>query len=775
MFGQNTFCILPLAVRCIYDTVGKQSAASPYFHRAASGIRQRTEIIGPEFVGYLLPARFRPRHPARRHQSHVTFPHKHHLSLQNRLALDSLTRIQVQKVVRLLASRQGESGFIPLGSFLDFRTWEMCRMMPLVGEFSRGLPFPPSLHSGTVPADKGEAREYKEAPECEGRRKRENPEKNRLPVASSGMILILEVLDAFEAQGKRAVLNGIQADSPLHIPRERVEVKDSCYMIVAAARQGSVLNHRRAINQEPRIYYRKASLRDDNFAIHATDPVPSDRRRAAREVISGREICDYEYQAVKGAAGRLDYWIRCANSENFVQRKTQLMIQGSLHLALNVCAVVNERRGDALTRRTYAYALLFSMQNVSTRIVFFRGREQLVARPFPPGKHSGKDDKRAASNAGAASLRRVILVDSGALERSIYVARALAPPACTPGLAGRTVVRKRELERDIGTDRDGEKERERETDERGRTENITPYGSSVSLSVLCRGLPVALRPRLFHSSVRAAGRRFWTSRAAGYSACHVSEETEMLLEERGEVFVQETGIINHPSFLRPLHLKKEEQKQVVGRSLKFIIEIFLCTRVNTRDPGKSYTWLARTPTTPNRQSGKPEQPIRSRSRFLRDSRGIRGRLLIGCSSFPLCLSGVIGVLTGLVSPPPNNKRGGVVQTFELMFGRNLGLIPGPRARRTVTRRIASSFGTDKRTQQGSEVVVRSACQLPSSVTLVRSSLDLHPVSKMSGWSNTGDPETLTKVRPDMRASAQAWIITGHIRGGPLLQQLFSRG
>ncbi|KAJ8869180.1 hypothetical protein PR048_030750 [Dryococelus australis] len=43
----------------------------------------------------------------------------------------------------------------------------------------------------------------------------------------------------------------------------------------------------------------------------AEDPVPSDRRRAAGGVTSGREICDCEYQAVKGAAGRLDYWTRC--------------------------------------------------------------------------------------------------------------------------------------------------------------------------------------------------------------------------------------------------------------------------------------------------------------------------------------------------------------------------------------------------------------------------------------------------------------------------------
>ncbi|KAJ8895744.1 hypothetical protein PR048_001082 [Dryococelus australis] len=49
------------------------------------------------------------------------------------------------------------------------------------------------------------------------------------------------------------------------------------------------------------------------------------------------------------------------------------------------------------------------------------------------------------------------------------------------------------------------------------------------------------------------------------------------------------------------------------------------------------------PITPNKQSGKPEQPIRSRPRILRDSRGNRGRFLIGSSSFPSCLRGVIGV------------------------------------------------------------------------------------------------------------------------------------
>ncbi|KAJ8889711.1 hypothetical protein PR048_009212 [Dryococelus australis] len=43
--------------------------------------------------------------------------------------------------------------------------------------------------------------------------------------------------------------------------------------------------------------------------------IPSDRRRAAREVTSRRQICECEYQAVVSAAGRLDYWTRCVRVE----------------------------------------------------------------------------------------------------------------------------------------------------------------------------------------------------------------------------------------------------------------------------------------------------------------------------------------------------------------------------------------------------------------------------------------------------------------------------
>ncbi|KAJ8866814.1 hypothetical protein PR048_032675 [Dryococelus australis] len=62
---------------------------------------------------------------------------------------------------------------------------------------------------------------------------------------------------------------------------------------------------------------RIANFRDvvDNF-----DDFRYGRRRAAREVTSGREICDCEYQAVKCAAGKLDYWTRCLET---VERERQ--------------------------------------------------------------------------------------------------------------------------------------------------------------------------------------------------------------------------------------------------------------------------------------------------------------------------------------------------------------------------------------------------------------------------------------------------------------------
>ncbi|KAJ8888277.1 hypothetical protein PR048_007764 [Dryococelus australis] len=48
------------------------------------------------------------------------------------------------RVVNLLASHQGDPGSIPGRATPDFRMWESCRTMPLVGGFSRGSPVSPA-------------------------------------------------------------------------------------------------------------------------------------------------------------------------------------------------------------------------------------------------------------------------------------------------------------------------------------------------------------------------------------------------------------------------------------------------------------------------------------------------------------------------------------------------------------------------------------------------------------------------------------------------------
>ncbi|KAJ8866401.1 hypothetical protein PR048_032244 [Dryococelus australis] len=52
-----------------------------------------------------------------------------------------------QALVRLLASHHASRVRFPAGSLPDYRMWESCRMMPLIGGFSRGSP----LHSGAAP------------------------------------------------------------------------------------------------------------------------------------------------------------------------------------------------------------------------------------------------------------------------------------------------------------------------------------------------------------------------------------------------------------------------------------------------------------------------------------------------------------------------------------------------------------------------------------------------------------------------------------------------
>ncbi|KAJ8872850.1 hypothetical protein PR048_026466 [Dryococelus australis] len=53
--------------------------------------------------------------------------------------------------VSLLASHQGYPGSIPRRVTPDFRMWESCWTMPLVGGFSRGSPVSPPFHSGAAP------------------------------------------------------------------------------------------------------------------------------------------------------------------------------------------------------------------------------------------------------------------------------------------------------------------------------------------------------------------------------------------------------------------------------------------------------------------------------------------------------------------------------------------------------------------------------------------------------------------------------------------------
>ncbi|KAJ8876630.1 hypothetical protein PR048_021075 [Dryococelus australis] len=69
-------------------------------------------------------------------------------------ALKELSRLVIGRTcaVRLLASHTVEPGSIPSQAAPDFRLWESCRMMPLVGGFSRYVErFPPPMHSCAAP------------------------------------------------------------------------------------------------------------------------------------------------------------------------------------------------------------------------------------------------------------------------------------------------------------------------------------------------------------------------------------------------------------------------------------------------------------------------------------------------------------------------------------------------------------------------------------------------------------------------------------------------
>ncbi|KAJ8891731.1 hypothetical protein PR048_004266 [Dryococelus australis] len=92
--------------------------------------------------------------------------------------------------------------------------------------------------------------------------------------------------------------------------RERAKRRtESRYMIAAAVRV-----------MVAAYQLQKASRQCNLLRRNAADPGAEFRaieERAARGVTSGREVCDYEYQAVNSEAGRLDYWTRCSRRTQF--------------------------------------------------------------------------------------------------------------------------------------------------------------------------------------------------------------------------------------------------------------------------------------------------------------------------------------------------------------------------------------------------------------------------------------------------------------------------
>ncbi|KAJ8898117.1 hypothetical protein PR048_003477 [Dryococelus australis] len=86
----------------------------------------------------------------------------------------------------------------PVGPLPDFRKWESCRTMPLVGGFSRGFPVSPPLYSGAVPFSPHftliGSQHFVRMKQCWNARagERDIPEKTRRPAASSGTIPICE-------------------------------------------------------------------------------------------------------------------------------------------------------------------------------------------------------------------------------------------------------------------------------------------------------------------------------------------------------------------------------------------------------------------------------------------------------------------------------------------------------------------------------------------------------------------------------------------------------
>ncbi|KAJ8867857.1 hypothetical protein PR048_031662 [Dryococelus australis] len=113
------------------------------------------------------------------------------------------------------------------------------------------------------------------------------------------------------------------SSSPSHDAILRVEAKDISYTIAAAASQRIVSNEQASDRPANRVSVTKKVSRHDNSfcgasvtrgalgnTINIVTSLRAGRGVGVNEWL-GRDVCDCEYQTVKGVAGRLDYWTRC--------------------------------------------------------------------------------------------------------------------------------------------------------------------------------------------------------------------------------------------------------------------------------------------------------------------------------------------------------------------------------------------------------------------------------------------------------------------------------
>ncbi|KAJ8878373.1 hypothetical protein PR048_018950 [Dryococelus australis] len=140
-----------------------------------------------------------------RHDSHTGGPRREFLweacTLGKRaMAASRMSHFHQTKPRACTPPTKAKRGQFPAGS-ADFRMCESCRAMPLVGGFSRGLPFLPRFHSGAAPySPQSPSSALKTSmlraaqisatrgAGMQGRGKQEIPEKTRRPAASSGTI-----------------------------------------------------------------------------------------------------------------------------------------------------------------------------------------------------------------------------------------------------------------------------------------------------------------------------------------------------------------------------------------------------------------------------------------------------------------------------------------------------------------------------------------------------------------------------------------------------------